>query len=226
MVLRRQPLRDGQDLLVLFTPQGRRDCVARCGRRSGLLEPLTCLRVHLREGKGRSLPHLQEATLDRVFSGLLGDYDRLCWAGYLVHLWLDAFSDPAAGDGNHPYRLLRLSLEGLDMGLEPRWLVSWSELQVMRLLGSAPLLSHCVSCGEESTDGFSVEAGGALCSRCFAPGCIRVGPSVIGWMRRLQRSSLTDLAAQRPAGAESLCLAERVRAYVFANFPRLEKFHP
>ncbi|MBS2033572.1 DNA repair protein RecO [bacterium] len=221
-MLRRQPLRDTQELLVLFTPRGRLDCVSRISsKRTGLLEPLTCLRVHLRHG--RSLAVLEEVSLERTYSGLLTDYDRLHWAGYLLNLWLEAF--PGEIENNDAYRLLRLSLDSLDAGLETDWLVSWCELQSMRLLGSAPQFRRCVRCGAEGDlDWFSVEAGGALCSACRGTGARELTPLVREWLLFLQRASLLKLAGAQPqpetvrAGRELLC------DWVLYAFPRLHRF--
>lgn len=222
MVLRRQPLRDTQELLVLFTPRGRLDCVSRVSsKRTGLLEPLTCLRAHLRYG--RSLPVLEEVALDRTYSGLLADYERLHWAGYLLNLWLEAF--PGEIENTDAYRLLRLSLDSLDAGLEAEWLVSWCELQAMRLLGSPPQLRRCVRCGAESDLGwFSVEAGGALCADCRGIGVRPLAPAVREWLGFLQRANLLKLAAAQPGPEAVKGGRELMSDWVVYAFPRLHRF--
>ena len=222
MVLRRQPLRDTQELLVLFSPRGRIDCVSRVStRRTGLLEPLTCVRAHLR--LGRSLPQLEEVSLERTYCGLLADYERLHWAGYLLNLWLEAF--PGEIENNDAYRLLRLSLDSLDAGLQAEWLVSWCELQAMRLLGSAPQLRRCVRCGsEQSLTWFSVEAGGAVCPECRGPGARPLTGPVREWLAFLQRANLLRLAAARPEAEVVLQARGLIVDWVLYAFPRLERF--
>ena len=221
-MLRRQPLRDTQELLILFSPRGRVDCVSRISaKRTGLLEPLTCIHAHLRIG--RSLPQLAEVTLERTYAGLLGDYDLLHWAGYLLNLWLDAF--PGSIENNDAYRLLRLSLDSLDAGLDPESVVSWCELQVMRLLGSAPQLRRCVRCAEESNlQWFSVEAGGALCPQCRGVGVRALPASVRDWLAFLQRANLMKLATARP-GPETLAAGRQLLVLWMVHFfPRLSRF--
>ena len=218
-MLRRQALRDTQELLVLFTPQGRLDCVSRVSaKRSGLIEPLTVIRAHLR--LGRSLPVLQEVTLDRTFAGLLGDFDRLRQAGYLLHLWLEAF--PGEGDSVDPYRLLRLSLDSLDAGLDARALLTWTELQVMRLLGGAVCLRACVGCGGAPGEWFSLE--GALCSSCYRADRRRVSGEVLGWLAFLQRARLLMLAEARPSEEVLVAGRELMTVLVMEAFPRLSRF--
>jgi DNA repair protein RecO (recombination protein O) len=218
VILRRQPLRDHQELLVLFSPQGRLDCVSRVSlKRTGLLEPLTCVRAHLR--LGRSLPVLQEVGLERTFPQLLGDYDRLELAGYLLSLWLEAF--PGEVDSVDPYRLLRLSLDSLEAGLESEALLTWTQLQVMRLLGSAPQLRRCVRCGDGSLAGFSVDAGGALCRPC---GGRMVEASVLGWLAFLQQASLLKLAAAQPSPAQVGQGRQLMASWMHRSFPRLARF--
>ncbi len=220
--MRRQPLRDTQELLVLFSPRGRIDCVSRISaRRTGLLEPLTCILAHLR--LGRSLPLLDEVSLERTYAGLLGDFDRLHWAGYLLNLWLEAF--PGEIENNDAYRLLRLSLDSLDAGLRSEWLVSWCELQAMRLLGSAPQLRRCVRCGaEHQLDWFSVAAGGALCPHCRESGARPLAAEVREWLAFLQRANLLRLAAARPDDGVVLAGRDLIGDWVLYAFPRLERF--
>ncbi len=221
-MLRRQPLRDTQELLILFTPRGRIDCVSRVSsKRTGLLEPLTCLRAHLRHG--RSLPLLEEVALERTYSGLLADYDRLHWAGYLLNLWLEAF--PGEIENNDAYRLLRLTLDSLDAGLQAEWLVSWCELQSARLLGSPPQMRRCVRCGAESElNWFSVEAGGALCESCRGPGVRPLPPPVREWLAFLQRANLLKLAAAQPDSQTVSTGRELLSEWVLYAFPRLHRF--
>jgi len=221
-VLRRQPLRDTQELLILFSPRGRVDCVSRVSaKRTGLLEPLTCIRAHLR--LGRSLPQLDEVSLERTYAGLLGDYDRLHQAGYLINLWLEAF--PGAIESNDAYRLLRLGLDSLDAGLEPGGLISWCELQVMRLLGSSPQLRRCVRCGAEAElHWFSVEAGGALCRNCRSAGVKALPLAVREWLAFLQRASLMKLAAAQPEPEVVATGRDLLVLWVVAFFPRLSRF--
>ncbi|MBT9582361.1 DNA repair protein RecO [bacterium] len=219
--MRRQPLRDAQELLVLFSPQGRFDCVSRISvKRTGLLEPLTCIVAHLR--LGRSLPVLQEVGLERTFPEILSDFDRLELAGYLLNLWVEAF--PSQSDSVDPYRLLRLSLDSLEAGLEPVWLVTWTELQVMRLLGGAPQTRRCLRCGAQSPGWFSVEAGGALCGGCRSSGCVQVDGSVLEWLAFLQRASLLKLAAAQPAAAAVMAGRKLMASWVRQVFPRLARF--
>lgn len=222
MILRRQPLRDTQELLVLFTPRGRIDCVSRVSaKRTGLLEPLTCVRAHLR--LGRSLPQLEEVALERTYAGLMADYDRLHWAGYLLNLWLEAF--PGEIENNDAYRLLRLSLDSLDAGLQAEWLVSWCELQAMRLLGSAPQMRRCVRCGsDEALCWFSVAGGGALCPECRGPGAVSLSEPLRDWLAFLQRANLLRLAAAEPEPEVVFKGRELLADWVLYAFPRLQRF--
>lgn len=207
---------------MLFTPRGRLDCVSRISlRRTGLLEPLTCLRANLRYG--RSLPNLQEVVLERTYSGLLANYTRLHWAAYLLNLWLEAF--PGEIDRNDAYRLLRLSLDSLDAGFQSEWLVSWSELQSLRLLGCAPQLVSCVNCGgDKDLPWFSVESGGALCQQCRRPGVHSLSASTRAWLIFLQRASLSRLVGARPEIHTVEDARQLLRYLILAMYPRLARF--
>lgn len=222
-MLRRQPLRDTQDLLVLFTPGGRVDCVVRGAlRRSALCEPLTVLEVQLY--RGRSLPQLQEATLTRTYSGVVSDLYLLGCAGYLIQLWLEAF--PGDTDGSAPFRLLLIALEGLEQQVDAPWVLSWVEYQVLRLAGLGPETRRCVGCGSEAVTRFAVESGGVLCSSCPGSGARSLSPAALAWLRSLRSSPLLVVATAHPPVAAADLVARLLRLCVLRAYPGLARFQP
>lgn len=209
---------------MIFSPQGRLDCVARgTSKKSGLLEPLTCVRIQVKTGRG--LPWLQEIALEKTYPTILSNFLYLQWAGYWIHLWLESFGDE--GESQQAYRLLRLCLDALDLGLEPAWLVSWADLQVSQLLGSAPQLQACVRCDSQVVERFSLESGGMLCRRCSSShrGFL-VEPAVIQWLRFLQRVPLARLTAGRPRPQEVLQVRQVMDRWMVGLFPKMERFLP
>ena len=204
----------------MFCLQGRRDCVVRRSARwIGLLEPLTCLKLQVRR-RGGGLGFVQECVLDKTFSSLLKDFSALEWAGHLVRLWLQVFPQDQEGDGEASYRLLRMSLEGLDLGFEPAWVVSWCESQLFRLLGLQPQLESCVRCGSLELSHFSSRGGGGVCMACAGAEDSRLTPSVLAWMRFLGRSSLRVAVGGRPRGDEVQALRHFHESWLHQHLPR------
>lgn len=199
------------------------DCVARgTSKRSGLIEPLTCIRVQLRQGRG--LPSLEEVTLERSYRGILSDLDRMQWAGYWVHLWQEAFD--SSNEDCPAYPLLRLALDALDLGLESLWLTAWVDLQVSSLLGQSPDFGGCVLCGQSMGQGFSCRQGGVVCRGCQPELEWKLSPPVLQWLRFLQKVSLQGLARGRPKLAEVRQVRALMNHWMLWMFPRLERFVP
>jgi DNA repair protein RecO len=221
IVLRRQALRDTQDLLVLFTPEGRKDCVARVSaKRSGLLEPLTCVNLSLQPG--RSLAQLQEVTLERVYTAILGDLDRLSWAGYWLALWQEAF--PGECQTQEAYQLLRLTLEALDVGMPGAWLSTWCELRVLSLLGCAPHLGECL-CGQVPV-ALSSPEGAAVCRGCGGQSVFRPGAQCMATLAYLQRLPLLRLGQKFPPPDLVSQLRRAIEWLILQHFPSLGKNFP
>lgn len=109
-----------------------------------------------------------EAKLERRFRASARDLRRL-YAGYYVAELLLTMTDER---DPHPV-LFRSALKTIER-LDGDGLVSWEilrfELAILRELGHAPTLHHCVECGRALEPlprvAFGQLAGGVLCSRC------------------------------------------------------------
>ncbi len=184
----------------------------------GLLEPLTCLKLQVRS-RGPGLCFVQECLLDKTFPGILADYSRMEWAGHLLALWLRVFPQDQAGDGEAAFRLLRVALEGLDLGFDAPWVVSWCEAQLFLLLGLQPQLDSCVRCGAADLTAFSSRAGGGLCSLCGQQAETALPPWLRAWMRFLHRASLKAAVGGRPRQEEVMAVRRLHEDWLHYHLP-------
>jgi DNA repair protein RecO (recombination protein O) len=194
IVLRTHMLGETSKVVVCYTrDHGKVRLVAKGARKGGgkfgaALEPFTVSGVvfYLRPGHGLSL--LSQAEIVRDFPAIRRDVVRQSYAGAVIELMdalvADQSPDPALFDlGVQALEVIdEVSPERLDPAL-------WRfELRLASVLGYAPELSACVSCGRPAGEGvwFSPMLGGVVCGRCGAgrgPGS--VGGKAIDVLRRL-----------------------------------------
>lgn len=101
------------------------------------------------------------------FFGLSSNIERLSYAAYFAEITM-AFT-PSAEDANAILPLLLNTLYLLSNSEKDANLIKCVfELKLLSLLGYAPTLDACASCGEtEALQFFSPTAGGILCASCI-----------------------------------------------------------
>ena len=173
LVLHRINLGETDKIVTLYTRElGKISAVAKGARKgnsrlSGATELFTLSRFLL--GTGKSLDIVQQCEISAAFSSLRLDLERMARATYFCEL-LDRFT--AERDASSSAELLDLTVSALRL-LEqaaPQILdlaVHAYELRLLDTLGYAPVLTHCVRCGEPIHGrqiGFSPALGGVLCA--------------------------------------------------------------
>ena len=168
IILKRREQGEADRVITLFTPEyGKRTVIAKgvrkpTSRKAGHLEPFTYASLMLARGKTWDI--ITSAQTVTSFRKLREDLDLTAYAYYFCEL-LDAFvqeEDP------HP-ELFDLMLEAfrhLESSPAPALTARWFELALLRHVGFAPQLFHCVQCGkalQPELNYFSCERGGVLC---------------------------------------------------------------
>lgn len=179
IVLHRRRLDENSDVLLLLSPKwGRVNAVCSGLQKAGSalrgkVEPFTEFEGLFVKGAG-SLWRLTQAKALRMRMGICSDYNCICWGSYLLELFSRAVEgedlpSPASGlDYRLFYRILNEALDALTAFPHKGVAVSiWVLLRVLRILGIEPVLNECCRCQARETVGFSHEAGGTLCGRCF-----------------------------------------------------------
>jgi DNA repair protein RecO (recombination protein O) len=175
MLLRQTPFGESDAVVTLFTREhGRISALARGARASkrrfaGALGLLVLARVDVRRRPRGDLWSLEAAEIAREWTALAGDVAALAHASYAVEIVREL--SPA----EHPEPALLDLLVALHDALAevgPRAPVLRAlELQVLDVLGHAPVLDACAACGRVELGAgvvFDAGRGGVLCAACAA----------------------------------------------------------
>jgi DNA repair protein RecO (recombination protein O) len=151
IVLRRIEFGDYDLIVTLFTrEQGKISGIAKSAKKSvkrfpGVLEPFSLLNVVLAKGRSKSMPVLQEASLEDPFFKIREDIMSTAYASYwaeLIYLWM------ADGEPQDPlYRLTVHVLDALNRGeTSPEILSIIFQMRFLSLAGFRPNFDHCHAC--------------------------------------------------------------------------------
>ena len=196
IVLRSYPFGEADRVVVLLSPErGKLRTVARGVRKvrsrlRGRLEPFC--RVELVLYRGRELDLITSVTVMAAYPELRTDLDRLLGASMMVNA-VDGVAQPEQRSGSL-FDLLAESLEVLSRAEDIPGLTTAFLLRLAEVVGVAPALEWCASCG--GTDGlarFNFVGGGVTCERCHTQGSVRLVGGVTQHLRELARADLGDL---------------------------------
>ena len=210
LVLRQRELAEADRILLLLSQErGKLSALAKGVKKprsklAGGLQLFSHVRLLL--AVGRNLDLITQCQPLESFLPLREDLTRFALASHLAEL-TDSFTEEGARLPGL-FDLLLNSLRGLGASAAPDLIARGFELKLMNLLGYAPQLSGCVSCGKEialARPSFSISLGGLVCGRCRprAGGVVALEGSSLEAMRRLLRLS--------PQETTSLCLSQQVR---------------
>jgi DNA repair protein RecO (recombination protein O) len=174
VVLRTQPLRESDLLVVLYTDRhGRVSTVARGARRSqrrfaGALSLLVLGRFVLGRPPRGELWNLERAEVVREWTRLSSDVIAVAHASYVAEL-VGALLPPEAPDPEALDLIVALWDSLADAGPSPGALRS-VELALLELAGHQPALDQCAACTLPIAEGavFDPARGGAICRSCAA----------------------------------------------------------
>ena len=196
VVLRSYPFGEADRVVVLLSPRrGKLRTVARGVRRvksrlRGRLEPF--FRVELVLYRGRELDLITSATVVASHPQLRSDLDRLLSASMMVNA-ADAVAQPEQRSQSL-YELLTQSLEVLATAEDIPGLTTAFLLRLAEVVGVAPALGWCASCGGgHGLERFNFEGGGAVCRRCQTSGSVRLVGGVTEHLGQLAQADLKAL---------------------------------
>ena len=209
VVLRTQPLRESDLLVVLYTDtHGRISTVARGARRSqrrfaGALSILVLGRFVLGRPPRGELWNLERADVVREWTRLSSDVIAVAHASYVAEL-VGALLPPEAPDPEALELAVALWDSLAEAGPSPGALRS-VELALLELAGHQPAIDQCAACSRPiDTSGgevFDPTRGGAICRRCAAHSR---GPGVRPFDAAARAYLGAVLEAGTPAGARAL----------------------
>ena len=188
IVLRSYPFGEADRVVVLLSPNnGKIRTVAKGIRKTksrfgGRLEPFTHVDMVLYEG--RNLDTITQVAVIEPFPRLRASLDAVVAAGTMVEA-----ADAVAQEDESSMRLFLLlhrGLRALEAGQSGADLITSYLLKLADVVGVAPSLLLCASCGRvEDLHRFSFGGGGALCDRCLTDGAVRLRDGVTVYLAAL-----------------------------------------
>lgn len=224
LVLRKTKLGEADIILTLLSADGRIVRAVAKGMRkptsrfAGRLEPASVADVML--APGRTLEVLSDARSVDLHPGLRAAYERSTAASVVLDVL-----DKMAVEGQPEERLFGLACATL-AALEAaeterlRAVVTGFLLKAMAMHGYRPHLDSCVSCACSVVDrsGFSLDAGGVLCSACggTTPMLGRGARELLSWLlaATMEEIGRTDLPQREVSEAFGL-----MRQFVTYHLP-------
>jgi DNA repair protein RecO (recombination protein O) len=205
VVLRVQKLGEADRIITLFTRRrGRVRAVAKGVRRTtskfgARLEPFGHVDVQFIEG--RSLHGITQVEgIDLYGKRFIDDYPRYTLASAIAET-AERLTPVEEEPALRLYLLTLGALRALADAEHPGGLVLDSYLlRAMGFAGWAPALTGCAVCGRPGAQrGFSVPAGGCVCSDCRPPGAAHPAPASVDLMAALAVGDWTRADASEPA---------------------------
>lgn len=217
IVLRTYPFGDADRVVVLLSPNhGKIRTVAKGIRKTksrfgGRLEPFTHVDLVLYEG--RNLDTITQVSVLEPFPRLRADLDAVVAAGTMVEA-----ADAVAQEHESSMRLFLLlhrGLRALEAGQFGTDLMTSYLLKLAEVVGVAPALSRCASCGrDQQLNRFSFGGGGVVCDTCRGEGSVRLREGVTVYLEALAGAELGNLPESDPTlSNDAMGIARRFVEY-------------
>ncbi|HHW17785.1 MAG TPA: DNA repair protein RecO [Firmicutes bacterium] len=119
--------------------------------------------------RGRSMDRVIQVAVKASHGGLMEDYARMVYAGYLAELLMELI--PQREKNETQFLFFRSVLDCLERKEDPWPVVRWAELGILSEAGFGPSFSHCVICGKMPhgpSFTFSMKHGGIVCENCHS----------------------------------------------------------
>jgi DNA repair protein RecO (recombination protein O) len=217
IVLRSYPFGEADRVVVLLSPNhGKIRTVAKGVRKTksrfgGRLEPFTHVDLVLYEG--RNLDTITQVAVLEPFPRLRASLDAVIAAGTMVEA-----SDAVAQEDESSIRLfllLQRGLKALEAGAASQDLITSFLLKLADVVGVAPSLRQCASCGRlEDLHRFSFGGGGVVCDRCRTEGSVKLRDGLTEYLAVLAEAEMTTLPPRDEAlSGEAMGIARRFVEY-------------
>jgi DNA repair protein RecO (recombination protein O) len=217
IVLRSYPFGEADRVVVLLSPNhGKIRTVAKGIRKTksrfgGRLEPFTHVDLVLYEG--RNLDTITQVAVIEPFPRLRASLDAVVAAGTMVET-----ADAVAQEDEASMRLFLLlhrGLRALEAGQIGADLITSYLLKLADVVGVAPSLQVCASCGRvEALHRFSFGGGGAICDKCSTDGAVRLRAGLTEYLAALADAEFSQMPETDVALAgEAMGIARRFVEY-------------
>ena len=179
-------------------------------RFGGRLEPLTQIDLVLYEG--RNLDTITQVSVIEAFPHVRDHLDRVGIAGAMLSV-IDAVAQENES-AHRIFLLLHRALRVLNEAPPDPGLLTAFYLKLASLVGVAPALTDCASCGGElDVERFSFSAGGVVCSRCVTPDAVKLRAGLVDYLAVLAGSELASLPEHQDMAVDAQGVARRFLEY-------------
>mgnify|MGYP005748766749 FL=1 len=169
IVIRTNHYGETNKIVTLFTRElGKVGVMARGAKkpssRLSAVSQLFCYGHYLFQ-RGKGLGSLQQGEIIHSMRSIKEDIFLTAYCSYIVELTDKATEE--AKPNPYLFEFLLLTLQNMEEGVDPEILMFIYEMKMLSVLGIAPELSKCTTCGTtEGTFSFSIAEGGFICQRC------------------------------------------------------------
>ncbi len=226
IVIRTRDYGEAGKIVTFFTPDhGKLAAVARGAKKpksrlSAVTQPFTLGRYLFFLGSG--LATLSQGEITNSHHSLRADLLLAAYSAYLVEL-LDRMTvekEPAPS----LFRLLSLTLEYLEKGVNPEILSRIFELRVLASAGLKPVLDRCTVCSSKKYPfHFSVRQGGFICIHCLDqdPNYLSLDPATARILQLLARIDPARLGEVKVKSKTERQLEQALRLFIdeYADIP-------
>jgi DNA repair protein RecO (recombination protein O) len=216
IVLRSYPFGESDRVVIIISPNhGKLRTVAKGVRKTksrfgGRLEPLTHIDLVLYEG--RNLDTITQVSVIEAFPHVRTDLERVGVAGAMLSA-IDAVAQEDES-AHRLFLLLHRGLRVLDSSQPDPGLLTAFYLKLAALVGIAPALGDCASCGRDvGVERFSFAAGGVVCERCVTADAVKLRPGLVDYLAALAGSELATLPPNDGMAGDGQGLARRFLEY-------------
>lgn len=217
IVLRSYPFGEADRVVVLLSPNnGKIRTVAKGIRKTksrfgGRLEPFTHVDLVLYEG--RNLDTITQVAIIEPFQHLRTDLNAVIAAGTMVEA-----ADAVAQEEESSMRLfllLQRGLRALDADETGTDLITSYLLKLADVVGIAPSLEQCASCGRlDDLHRFSFSGGGAICDNCRTEGAVRLRDGITEYLAGLATTDFSEIPSDDDGlSGEAMGIARRFVEY-------------
>jgi len=166
------------------------------------LEAFTYCRLHLYEREHQELLRIESSDIITQPARICEDLGRSAAGAVMLELVKELA--PAGERNASAFLLLAHTLQLLNAGEDPSFLLRIFEIKFLSLLGYQPRLDHCLSCGKEPKGEmiFHGMKGGVLCQDCMvSSGELQVGLSqgAAGFYYQALRMEMDKVCRLRPS---------------------------
>lgn len=201
IVLQSYASRERDKLVVFLTPEsgirkgwayGARSLRSRFG---ASLEPLSKVSIRWRERENEEVVRIESTELIRSLFDIYRNLESSAAAAHIVEL-TSTFAQPDE-PSELLFRLVDRSCEALLNGIDTQTILTWTDIQMLRVSGIFPSIKVCYECERSLTRPirYHPEHEGFFCSTCGHTGARIVPNDIVDTIQQILRLPIEELAA-------------------------------